>query len=136
MLKKFLVVMGVVIFTVLVAVAGLAGFGALAGAPKNKAIAEAVTRDLARSSNAIEHKPPPLCTTAVPIALNFANLQMSMNKLKPLGALKKIEQADQTAFHYSKELGQEAVKTATVEMVAEFENGLAKVIVQLKSEGG
>jgi len=138
MLKKFLVVMGVVIFTGLVAsctlVAGLAGFSALADAPKNKAIAEAVTRDLARSWNASDLKPH--FAAAVPIALNFANLQMSMNKLKPLGELKKIEQADQTAFHYSKELGQESVKTATVEMVAEFENGLAKVIVQLKSEGG
>ena len=61
---------------------------------------------------------------------------MSMNKLKPLGALKKIEQFEQTAFHYGKELGEVTVKTATVKIVAEFENGRANAVVQLKSAGG
>ena len=137
MLKKFLVAMGV-IFTGLMAsctlVAGLTGFSAVADAPKNKAIAEAVARDLARSWNVSDLKPR--SATAVTNQLNFTDAQMSMNKLKPLGALKKIEQAEQTAFHYGKELGEEAVKTATVKIVAEFENGRANVVVQLKSEGG
>ena len=137
MLKKFLIAMGV-IFIALVAsctlVAGLTGFSAIADAPKNKAIAEAVTRDLARSWNASDLKPR--FATAVASQLNFSNVQMSMNKLKPLGALKKIEQAEQTAFHYGKELGEETVKTATVKIIAEFENGRANVVVQLKSEGG
>lgn len=137
MLKMFLVAMGV-IFIGLVAsctlVAGLAGVSAVADAPKNKAIAEAVTRDLARSWNASDLKPH--FVTAVARQLNFANAQMSMNNLKPLGTLKKIEQAEQTALHYGKNLGEETVKTATVKLVAEFENGRANVIVQLKSEGG
>src|SRR5215831_14902015 len=106
MLKKFLIAMGV-IFTGLVAsctlVAGLAGFSAVADAPKNKAIAEAVTRDLAKSWNVSDIKPR--FATAVASYLDFTNAQMSMNQLKPLGALKKIEQAEQAVFHYGKELG-------------------------------
>src|SRR5262252_121405 len=98
MLKKFLIAMGV-IFTGLVAsctlVAGLAGFSAMSDAPKNKAIAEAVTRDLARSWNAGDLKPH--FATHAANQLNFADAQMSINKLKPLGALRKIEQAEQTA---------------------------------------
>jgi hypothetical protein len=137
MFKKFLVAMGV-IFIGLVAsctlVAGLAGFSAMSDAPKNKAIAEAVTRDLARSWNAGDLKP--YFATHAANQLNFADAHMSINKLKPLGALKKIEQAEQTAFHYGKNLGEEMTKTATIRMVAEFENGRAIVVVELKSEAG
>ena len=44
-------------------------------------------------------------------------------------------ETQQTAFNYNKSFGGETTKSATIVMVAQFENGRAKVTVQLASEG-
>jgi hypothetical protein len=128
MLKKFFIAMGV-IFTCVIASWLVLGFNAVSDAPANKAVAEAITRDLARSWNVNDLKPH--CVQIVAAQLNSPGAQMQFNKLKPLGSLKRIEQAQQTAFRVSYGEG----STATVVMVAEFENGRANVTIRLKSEG-
>ena len=127
MLKKLFIAMGV-LMTCLIASWLVLGFEAVGDAPKNKAIAEAITRDMARAWNVNDLKPH--CAQVVANNLNSPDAQMYFDRLKPLGALKRIEQAQQTAFRISF-----AESTATVFMVAEFENGRANITMRLKDEG-
>lgn len=134
MLKKFFIAMGV-IFTGLIASCSLfVGFNAANDAPKNKAVAEAITRELAREWNVKDIEP--LMASSAANQTNFGEAQLGFNKLKPLGSLKKVEEAQQTEFNVEKNIGQELTKSATVTMVAEFENGRANVTMALKSEHG
>ena len=66
--------------------------------------------------------------------INFSAAQQSINSLKALGSLQKIESAQQTSFQYSKSFSG-TTKSATIVMIAEFENGRATVTVQLANEG-
>jgi hypothetical protein len=134
MLKKFFIAMGVIFACLIGSCAIFVGVNAARDAPNNKAVAEAITRDLARSWNLHDLKPYFVSTAADQI--NFADAQFSFNKLRPLGALKRVEQAQQTGFKIEKNSGHESTKTATIVMVAEFDNGRATVTMQLKSDGG
>ena len=134
MLKKFLIVMGVIATGFIASCSLLLGFSAVNEAPKNKALAEAITRDLARGWNVSDIQPyfPNNGVEQV----NFAAAQASFNPLKPLGRLQRIEKAQQTAFAMEKNLGDWLTKTATVIMVASFEHGHANVTMELRSEAG
>jgi hypothetical protein len=132
MLKKLLIVMGVISTGFIASCALLLGFSAANDAPRNKALAETITRDLARGWNVSDLKP--YFVTTVAGQLNLAEAQAAFNTLKPLGSLQRIEQSQQTGFVMEKNLGGELSKTATVAMVAAFENGRANVTMQLKSE--
>ncbi len=127
MLKKFLIAMGL-IFTCVVVGSLILSFNAFSGAPKNEAVAEVITRDLARAWDVNDLKPH--CIQIVARQLSSPAAQMQFNKLKPLGSFKRIEQAVQTDFTVSTEEG----TTATVVMVVEFENGRANVTMRLKRE--
>ena len=137
MLKKFFMVMGIVftglVGTCTIVALGTVGINAAAEAPQNKAIAAAAARDLARAWNVNDLKPhfPGSALSQV----DFVQAQQSFNPLKPLGALRNIDEAKQTAFHYEKKLGGVLNKTATISMVAEFENGRANVSIRLVNEG-
>jgi hypothetical protein len=133
MLKKFFIAMGVVCTCLIASCTLFFGFNAANDATKNKAIAEAITRDMARTWNVNDLKPH-----FVAIALrqvNFPEAQLSFNKLKALGALKTIEQAQQTEFRLGQDWGGALSKSATIVLVAEFENGRATVTMRLASEG-
>jgi hypothetical protein len=133
MLKKFFMVMGVICTCLIASCTLFFGLNAANDAAKNKAIAEAITRDMARAWNVSDLKPH-----FVAIALrqvNFAEAQQGFNKLKARGALKTIEQAQQTEFKMGKDLGGVLTKSATIVLVAEFENGRATVTMRLASEG-
>ena len=136
MLKKLMMVMGVVLVGIVgscALVLGKVGIDAAGEAPQNRAVAAAVTRDLARAWDVNDLKPH-----FVDFALsqvNFGQAQLSFNALKALGALMNVEQASQTEFRYDKKIGGVTTKTATILMVAEFENGRASVTVKLMSEG-
>jgi hypothetical protein len=136
MLKKFFLAMGIV-FTAVVGscmlVLGGVGLNAAEEAPQNKAVAAAITRDLARAWDVNDLKPHFVGTALSQI--NFGLAQQSINPLRALGALQNITDAQQTAFNYSKSFGGETTKTATITMVAEFENGRANVTMQLANEG-
>jgi hypothetical protein len=136
MIKKFLLAMGIV-FTALVGscmfVLGGVGLKAAEEAPQNKAVAAGIMRDLARAWDVNDLKPHFVSTALGQV--NFGLAQQSINPLRALGALKSIEEAQQTAFHYNKSFGGETTRTATITMVAEFENGRANVTVQLANEG-
>jgi hypothetical protein len=135
-LKKFLLVMGIV-FTGLVGscmfVLGGVGLNAAAEAPQNKSIAVAMTRDLAKAWDVNDLKPHFVSSALSQI--NFSQAQQSMNPMKALGALQNVEEVQQTAFNYNKPFSGETTKTATITMVAQFENGRANVTIQLANEG-
>jgi hypothetical protein len=133
MLKKLCIAIGVVGTCLVASCTLFLGLNAANDATKNKAIAEAITRDMAHAWNVHDLKPH-----FVAIALrqvNFAEAQLSFNKLKALGALKTIEQAQQTEFRMGKDWGGALTKSATIVLVAEFENGRATVTMRLASEG-
>jgi hypothetical protein len=136
MLKKFFIVMGV-LFTGLIGscmlVLGGVGIDAAGEAPQNKAVAAVVARDLARAWDVNDLKPHFVSNALSQV--NFGQAQLSINPLKPLGALRNIEEAQQTEFRYDKKLGGVTTKTATIFMVAEFENGRANVTIRLMNEG-
>jgi len=136
MLKKFFIVMGV-LFTGLIGscmlVLGSVGIDAAGEAPQNKAVAAVVARDLARAWNVNDLKPHFVSDALRQV--NFDQAQQSIDPLRPLGALRNIEEARQTDFRYEKKLGGVINKTATIFMVAEFENGRANVTVRLMNEG-
>src|SRR5262249_46746964 len=129
MLKKLLIALGV-IFACLVVSFSLLGLKAISDAPRNKAIAELITRDMARSWTAEDLRPHFVGVAAERV--NFAEAQMEFNKMKPLGRLKRVERSQQIAFRAY--LGEGS--TATIAMVAEFENGRANVTMNLRSERG
>ena len=133
MLKKFFITMGVVCTCLIASCTLFIGLNAANDAPKNKAIAEAITRDMARAWNVNDLKP-----NFVAVALrqvNFAEAQLTFNKLKTLGPLQTIEQTQQTEFRIGQDLGGALTKSATIVLVAEFENGRATVTIRLASEG-
>lgn len=136
MVKKFLLVMGIV-FTGLIGscVFALTGVGlnAAADAPHNKAVAAAVTRDLARAWDVLDLMPH--FTAPALKEVNFSLAQQAMDPLKALGALRNIEDAQQTGFHYTKTFGGHLKKTATIVLIADFEYGRAKLTIQLANEG-
>jgi len=132
MLKKFFIAMGVVC-TCLIACCMLFVGLAASEATKNKAVAQAITRDMARAWNISDLKPHFIAPAVRQV--NFADAQLRFNKLKGLGTLKTIEQAQQTDFRIGKDLGGVLTKSATIVMVAEFENGRATVTMRLTSEG-
>lgn len=136
MFKKFLLAMGIV-FTCLVGscmfVLGGVGLNAAAEAPQNKSVAIAMTRDLARAWDVNDIKPHFVSSALGHI--NFSQAQQSMNSMKVLGALQNVEEVQQTSFNYNKSFSGQTTKTATITMVAEFENGRASVTIQLANEG-
>jgi hypothetical protein len=134
MLKKFFIAIGVVSVGFVASCALLIGFNAVNDAPRNKAVAEAITRDLARGWNAGDLQRHFQSTVARQI--NFAEAQAAFNTLKPLGSLARIDEAKQTGFQMEKNLGSDVTKIATVAMVAAFEHGRANVTVELRSEAG
>jgi hypothetical protein len=137
MLKKFFIAMGVISTCLIASCAvfvGFAGYNAADEAPKNKAVAEAITRHMARAWNVNDLKPYFVAVAARQV--NFAEAQLTFNKLRTLGSLKTIEQAQQTGFKIHKGLGGALTKSATVLIVAEFENGRAAVTMRLQSEDG
>jgi hypothetical protein len=134
MLKKFLIVTGVISTGFIASCSLLLGFSAVNDAPKNKVLAESITRDLARGWNVSDIRPYFPSSGAEQV--NFAAAQASFNPLKPLGSLQRIDQAQQTAFAMEKNLGEWLTKTATVAMVGTFEHGRANVTVELRSERG
>lgn len=134
MLKKFLIVMGVISTGFIASCGMILGFSAVNDAPGNKALAAAITRDLARSWNVGDIRPYFPRSNAEQI--NFAAAQASFDPLKPLGSLQRIDQAQQTAFTMEKNFGDWLTKTATVALVATFEHGRADVTVELRSEAG
>jgi hypothetical protein len=134
MLKKFLIVIGVISIGFIGSCGVLLGFSAVNDAPKNKVLAEAITRDLSRAWNVNDIQPYFPRNGAEQV--NFAAAQASFNPLKPLGSLRRIDEAKQTTFAIEKNLGEWLTKTATVAMVATFEHGRANVTMELRSEAG
>jgi len=129
MMKKLFLAMGVV-FACIIAGFLLLGLKAVSDASQNKIVAETITRDMARAWEAKDLKPHFVRIAAD--RLNFDAAQVTFNKMKPFGPLKRIEQSQQTAFKTS--VGE--ASTATIAMVAEFANGRANVTIDLRSEGG
>src|SRR5439155_25202967 len=68
--------------------------------------------------------------------INIAAAQASMNPLRPLGQLKRIDEARQSGFFMEANSSEGVAKTATVTMVATFEHGRADVTMELRSEAG
>jgi hypothetical protein len=134
MLKKLLIVMGVLSTGFIASCALLLGVNATSDAPRNKALAERITRDLARSWNVSDVAPYFLRSGANQV--NFAAAQASFNPLRPLGQLKRIDEAQQTGFFMEANVGEGVAKNATVTMVATFEHGRADVTMELRSEAG
>jgi hypothetical protein len=134
MLKKFLIGLGVLSIGFIGSCSAILGFSAVNDAPKNKALAEVVTRDLSRAWNVNDIRPHLLKNGAEQV--NFAAAQATFDPLKPLGSLQRIDQAQQTTFAMEKNLGEWLTKTATVAMVATFEHGRANVTMELRSEAG
>lgn len=134
MLKKFLIVMGMISIGFIGSCGALLGFSAVNDAPKNKALAAAITRDLSRAWNLSDIRPYFIKKGSEQV--NFAAAQASFNPLKPLGALQRIDEAQQTTFAMEKNLGEWLTRTATVAMVATFEHGRANVTMELRSEAG
>jgi hypothetical protein len=134
MLKKFLIVMGVICIAFIGSCSAILGFSAVNDAPKNKALAEAITRDLSRAWNVGDIRLYFLSNGVEQV--NFAAAHASFTPLKPLGSLQRIDQAQQTAFALEKNLGEWLTKTATVAMVATFDHGQANVTMELRSEAG
>jgi hypothetical protein len=137
MLKKFLIVMGV-LFTGLVGSCTVLGLsaalvGASTDAPNNAEVAVAMTRDLSKHWNVADLKPHFVREALHQV--NFVAAQQAFNGLKPLGALKTVESTQQTEWHYSKTFGHGTIKTATVLVTAEFENGRAELTLKLRNEG-
>lgn len=137
MLKKFLIGMGI-LFSGLFAVAAVSlaigGANAVRDAPVNKAVAEAMLRDIAREWD--PHTLQPMFAPVAARQVAFSNLQTTMNKLRPLGRLSSIERAEQTGWQYTSTLGVAIEKRATIEFVAAFENGRANVKIELRNVGG
>lgn len=134
MLKKFLIVTGVISIGFVASCGIILGVSAVNDAPKNKALAEAITRDLARAWNVSDIQPYLIKKGSEQV--NFAAAQASFNPLKPLGSLQRIDEAQQTAFAMEKNLDEWLTKTATVAMVATFAHGRANVTMELRSEAG
>ena len=134
MLKKFLIVMGIISTGFVASCAMLLGVSATSDAPHNKALAETITRELARGWNVRDVERYFLKAGAGRIDLAAA--QASFNTLKPLGPLKEIDEAHQTSFVMEANAGEGIAKTATVAMVATFEHGRADVTMELRSEAG
>jgi hypothetical protein len=134
MLKKFLIGLGVLSIGFIGSCSAILGFSAVNDAPKNKALAEVVTRDLSRAWNVNDIRPHLLKNGAEQV--NFAAAQATFDPLKPLGSLQRIDEAQQTAFAMEKNLDEWLTKTATVAMVATFAHGRANVTMELRSEAG
>jgi hypothetical protein len=134
MLKKFLIVVGVISIGFIGSCSALLGFSAVNDAPKNKALAEVVTRDLSRAWNVSDIRPYLIKNGSEQV--NFAAAQATFDPLKPLGFLQRIDEARQTTFAMEKNLGEWLTRTATVAMVATFEHGRANVTMELRSEAG
>jgi hypothetical protein len=134
MLKKFLIVMGVISIGFIGSCGAMLGFSAVNDAPKNKALAAAITRDLSRAWNVSDIRSYFIKKGSEQV--NFAAAQASFTPLKPLGSLQRIDEAQQTTFAMEKNLGEWLTKTATVAMVATFEHGRANVTMELRSEAG
>jgi hypothetical protein len=99
MLKKFLIVMGVLSTGFVASCALLLGFSAANDAPKNKALAETITRDLARGWNA--HDLMPYLVGSVAQQLNVAQAQAAFDTLKPLGPLTRVDEVQQPRWPWS-----------------------------------
>lgn len=137
MLKKFLLAMGLVLTALIggcLFLVGGVGLSAAEEAPRNKSVAVALTRDLARSWDVTDLKPHFVSAALGQIDLGRA--QQSFEQLRGLGALESVRDMQQTSFYINTSFRGETIKTATVVLLAEFENGRARVIVQLASEGG
>jgi FtsH-binding integral membrane protein len=124
---RTIMVMGV-IFTGVVSSCNLVlGLTAASNAPQNKAIAIAMMRDLTRTDvNDVKR------IWDVHGQVNPMQAQRLMSVLRPLGALKSIEQARQTWFWLDQYF---ATKSATIVLVAEFENGRVAVTLRLANNG-
>jgi hypothetical protein len=134
MLKRIFILIGVLSTGFIASCSLFLGYSAVNDAPHNKALAEAITRDLARGWDVSDLRPH--FVTAAAEQVNFSQAQTAFNALRPLGGLKSVDQAQQTQFYLDAKVSEGLTKTATVAMVAVFENGRANVTMELKSEAG
>ena len=101
---------------------GGVGLSAAEEAPRNKSVAVALTRDLARSWDVTDLKPHFVSAALGQIDLGRAQEQ-SFEQLRGLGALESVRDMQQTSFYINTSFRGETIKTATVVLLAEFENG-------------